>query len=924
MANVIYTVKKGDTLTKIANGVVVDGKTYKSTVAKLASWNNIKNVNLIYVNQKLIVGTTTGSSPSTSSSSSSKVTGTKVRIDHFGLQSGTDRTIFATWTYDREHTKEYKVQWKYYTGDGVGFIGQDTTVTAKQTIYNAPSNATKVTVKVKPVSTTHKVNKKETNYWTGEWCTAKEYKFDTTIHPKVPPVPSVSISGYKLKAEVNNLNVDATDIEFQIVKLVEGSTGDTMKNVATTSVTISKNMASAAFNVNAGESYKARARSFKKKDYSDWSDYSSSWEGTIPATPKGITELSARTPTEVKLDWDGVKNATKYVIEYTTLQRYFDSNSAEVKTHEVSNTPNKVSHAEISGLESGQKYFFRLRAENDAGVSGWTEVQSIVLGEAPGAPTTWSSTTTAIVGETVTLYWIHNSKDNSSETYAELVLNIGGKETTQTIKKSTDEDKKDETSYYKLSTSGYPEGTTIKWKVRTRGILAEYGKWSTERQIDVYAQPTLELDITDKSGANIRTIESFPFYIKGLPGPASQAPIGYHVSVVSNDSYETVDNVGNRKIVSEGEEIYSSYFDTSNSTLLVEMLPNNIDLENNMDYTVIVTVSMNSGLSVSEKAMFTVSWEDVYYSPMAEITIDSDNLSAYIHPYCDYTPIVHKVVQLVGGIYRVTNTVTKEGWSSDGINIGTLVDDAYLDDPKEILDESGEVIGFDKDLIPVYSYNGVMYAEVEGERELIENVTLSVYRREFDGTFTEIQTGMANGNEYTTDPHPALDYARYRIVVQTNDTGAISYCDVMEPVDEPAIIVQWDEDWSKFEVDEGEEDELEAPPWSGSLLRLPYNVDVSDSNSKDVELVEYIGREHPVSYYGTQIGQKAQWNLEIDAEDTETLYNIRRLARWMGDVYVREPSGSGYWANISVSFSQTHLKVTIPVSLEITRVEGGV
>ena len=43
----------------------------------------------------------------------------------------------------------------------------------------------------------------------------------------------------------------------------------------------------------------------------------------------------------------------------------------------------------------------------------------------------------------------------------------------------------------------------------------------------------------------------------------------------------------------------------------------------------------------------------------------------------------------------------------------------------------------------------------------------------------------------------------------------------------------------------------------------------------------------------------------------------------MGDVYVREPSGSGYWANIKVSFSQTHCDLVIPISFTVTRVEGG-
>ena len=40
----------------------------------------------------------------------------------------------------------------------------------------------------------------------------------------------------------------------------------------------------------------------------------------------------------------------------------------------------------------------------------------------------------------------------------------------------------------------------------------------------------------------------------------------------------------------------------------------------------------------------------------------------------------------------------------------------------------------------------------------------------------------------------------------------------------------------------------------------------------------------------------------VDKNDKETLYALRRLAKWMGDVYVREPSGSGYWANVTVSF----------------------
>ena len=156
-------------------------------------------------------------------------------------------------------------------------------------------------------------------------------------------------------------------------------------------------------------------------------------------------------------------------------------------------------------------------------------------------------------------------------------------------------------------------------------------------------------------------------------------------------------------------------------------------------------------------------------------------------------------------------------------------------------------------------------------------------------------------------------------------TGTISYYDVPGyPVGGIAIILQWGETWSNFDVGTDESIELDEVPWTGSMLKLPYNIDVSNSHKPDVELVEYIGRSNPISYYGTQHGETATWSVDIDKTDVDTLYALRRLSKWMGDVYVREPSGSGYWAQVTVSFKRQHLKTVIPVTLEIARVEGGV
>lgn len=885
MATVTYTVKKGDTLGSIA-------KKYNTTASNIAKLNNIKNVNRIYVGQKLIIS---GKASTTSSSSTTKKNSNQAKIVHFGLQSDTDRTIFATWEWTKSNTDKYKVIWYYNTGDGVWFIGSESEVTSKQSTYNAPENADRVKFKVKPISKKHKVNKKEVSYWTAEYSAYKYYDFDDNP-PEMPPVPTVVIEKYKLTASLENLDdLNAKEIEFQVVQ-------DNKKTYKSGIVTIKKWAASYSCTIEAGHSYTVRARSKRDKKYSGYSDYSSGVE-TIPNAPASIVYIKALSETSVQLKWEKVSNATGCEVEYTTKKIYFDS-SGEVKSLSV----NSKEYAEITGLESGEEYFFRVRAVNDKGKSGWSEVVSIKIGKSPAAPTTWSSTTTAVVGEDVILYWVHNSEDGSNQTTAELEIDINGEVTTTTVTNTSSEDKEDETKQYILKTNGYSEGAKIKWRVRTAGITGTYGDWSAQRNIDVYAPATLSLSVTKKDGSTLDTLESFPFYIRGTAGPATQKPIGYYVSIIANESYETVDDIGNVKMVIKGDEVYSQFYDISEE-LLLELSAHSLDLENGVTYTVACIVTMDSGLNAEETTTFDVAWTDEQYTPNAEISVDMETLSAHIRPYCEEYPMVYYKVNydLASNSYTRTAEVINETIE------GFSVDDAYTDQEDIVYmgrSSSGENI-----------YFCIVESEVGN---LVEGITLSVYRREYDGTFVEIGTDLVNtNNTFVTDPHPSLDYARYRVVAVSDSTGAVSFADIPGyMVGEKAVIIQWDETWSEF--DTTSEDAMEQPAWSGSMLKLPYNIDVSDSNSSDVTLVEYIGRRHPVSYYGTQLGTTATWNVDIDKKDKETLYALRRLMVWMGDVYVREPSGSGYWAHIAVSFSQTHCELTIPVQLDITRVDGGV
>ena len=834
-----YTVKKGDCPWNIAKKYLGNGRLW----TKLCEANGISTTKpKLYVGQVLnldISGTV----------DDKKNVSSMATIEFFGLQAGTDSTLFVVWQWDRENTASYKVRWYYDTGDGIWFVGNDSSVEVDkedpegenpQATYSAPGNAKRVKFIVKPISETHEVKKKEVSYWTASWSTEKIYDFADSP-PSAPGTPTVEIKDLLLRATLDNINdLNATSIQFQVIKdnTTVFKTSNSTIQYADDSTTEGGWVTYTCY-VDAGSVYKVRARACRGDVYSEWTAYSSNI-GTKPSTPSEIITCRANSETSVYLEWSAVSSAESYDIEYTTDRTYFD-NANGTSTQ----TGIEFTHFEKTGLETGEEYFFRVRAVNKDGKSTWSEIKSVAIGSEPSAPTTWSSTTTAITGEPLNLYWVHNAEDESSQTYAELELIFNGVGEVYTIKNSEDEDEKDKTSSYSIDTSSYDEGTKIQWRVRTAGVTKVYGDWSIQRTVDVYAPPTMVLDAKDADSNVIEQLNGFPFYVSALTGPNTQAPISYHLIITSNDVYESVDDIGNVKMVNKGEAVYSKYFDISTS-LKVEFSANNINLENNVSYTITCTATMDSGLTVEESVTFKVAWSEISYEPNAEIAIDYDTLTANIKPYCR--------------------------------------------------DENNA---------------------------LIPGVYLSVYRREFDGSFTEIASGIANdSNTFVTDPHPALDYARYRIVATTEATGAVNYCDLSGyPVGETAVIIQWDEDWRSF--DTTNEDDLVEPVWSGSLLRLPYNVDVSDNYDVDVSLVEYIGRKRPVSYYGTQLGESATWSVTIPKDDSETLYALRRLAIWTGDVYVREPSGSGYWANLSISFGQKHCDVTIPVSLKITRVEGG-
>ena len=888
------------------------------------------------------------------------------------LQRGSQTTVVAVWDLDdKKDVDSYSYKWRYRI-DKVWFDGT-TGSTSNETLactYDAPAMSDAVEVKVTAVP-------KYSLAFVGKESEYSIFIMPSSTIPDVPPVPTLSIDKFTLTAFVDSYDEKASMIEFEII------TASAIDSTGQADILFNK--ATFVTEVEAGSGFRARCRAINDEDEaSGWSEYTSDYVYSIPLPPSGVPTVNALSATSVEIYWNEVAGATSYVIERTTKSRYFDSAPDLVEETTITSG----TRAEIQGLTprsesdtaDGQWYFRIKTVIESQGESEWGEIASIVLGTIPEPPTTWMSTTTPIVNDDLYLYWLHNSEDGSIQSAATMILTINGtaethqfvneyemfepydltstvtinsstsaenvvdisqipedlrstsyggisslgpngeytsrisstrisgtklyftlnntsglttvpvtvsfylngleiQETVDIVTKSgvthVDRDAKfvlsaGGVSYYLIAGNTYSSGATIKWKVKTRGVVPEFGNYSTERQVTIYTPPTIKVNIGSgynwlpsdfrfndeniyPSGTINATsinghLETFPMILDVHSGPTTQKPLAYVFSITSNDTYEDVDDTGKIMFVRAGQELYKKYIYTNQRDFITLIQANEVNLDNTHNYTFTATVNTDVGLTAETTSKFTVDWdfeEDIELD--CEMTFDYGLAVVYLTPSC-------------------TN-------------------------------EAGY---------------------------FINNILLSVYRKEFDGGLTAIAKDIPNAMGIgITDPHPSLDYARYRIVATNLATGRMFFQDLPpQEVGITDIIIQWDEQWTGYQnVDYP--NELEEIPYKGSRLALSYNIDESDSNDLDVELVNYIGRKHPVSYYGTHVGQTASWKTDIPKSDKETIYALRRLAIWPGDCYVRAPSGVGYWAHVKVSFDISHLEPIVPVSLDITRVEGG-
>ena len=184
--------------------------------------------------------------------------------------------------------------------------------------------------------------------------------------------------------------------------------------------------------------------------------------------------------------------------------------------------------------------------------------------------------------------------------------------------------------------------------------------------------------------------------------------------------------------------------------------------------------------------------------------------------------------------------------------------------------------------------------------------TVDIYRLSIDKPVL-IYEGAQFGTTYV-DPYPTLGWhGGHRIVYKTLDgdyittDGHLAWLDVSEPVDSDYNIIDFG---------------------TGRVM-LRYNIDLGSSWSKDFKETQYLGGSVQGDWNPAVSRSATMAAAVIDADDTETIEAMRRLAVHPGICHIRTKDGSSYAADVQVSEDrkQATAHKVITFSLKVTRVD---
>ncbi len=199
----------------------------------------------------------------------------------------------------------------------------------------------------------------------------------------------------------------------------------------------------------AGTTYTYRVQAWNAAGDSSWSTVQAT---TRPAAPSGLT-ATVVSDTAINLSWSDVTGETGYKVEQSTQDN--------ASWGQVTTTSDNVTSLSRTGLTAGTTYYFRVRANNSGGDSGYSNEANATTTQSPPATPTGLSATAASSSR-INLNW----NDVTGESQYEVVRVGGGWITTPGANTTTAAD------------TGLEPGTAYSYQVRA-GNAAGWSAYSS-------------------------------------------------------------------------------------------------------------------------------------------------------------------------------------------------------------------------------------------------------------------------------------------------------------------------------------------------------------------------------------------------------------------------------------------------------------
>lgn len=808
-------------------------------------------------------------------------------------ETGVEHGILVAWTFaksSRDKTDHFTVDYEYWTGSykksGSNYTEvwsnagtTDYSVAASELLnkkayrvsWTAPNNALKARARVLPVA--QKDKKGNAKYKGAKWSAKKavDFRLDAL------PAPSISVS-FNADTSEATVSVTSNDVDAKTCQILAYNAAKTRK-YNSGNVALSNGGYTVKKGVDAGETwtFQALVRSHEEKKASPWA-----YAAPVIAKPSAPTlkTVAANGDDGIKATYSSVA-CQSYTVEYVAdSYAYFNSNREAVRTVTGVGGTTFIQ----TGLELGHKWFVRVRAVNQSGEGPWsTEEISAKLVLNPDVPTTYDTDPSYKRSDSVRMRWTHNCEGNSEQSAAQVAMKLS----TQTDAQATLYSVSPGTDMFLVRPlSGYADNSVVQWRVQTKGNRSEWSEWSVWRQFAVYDLPSVTCSLS-QNGEFVLVPTSEEGYSSKQPNEEGwyeySEENGYYstedVSVVTGKEYYRFDGTGTSEASTVGNALRSI-------PLLVRMESQG---GGGIPVGYHLTIMASEGYSYEAVDGTTVMVPEGAIVYQKDYSTNERSFDAEIGVEAGFQD---------GASYIVVVEVAM----NSGLHATSTECPLDIDFNAKMPDPEGTITFAPDDLLA--EVRCACYDEIDGpddtyEKVLVDDVDLSVYRINADGSVTLVQSELPNtGHASVVDPHATFGKCQYRILVRSLLTGQSVYSD--EEADSPhsTCCVQWDESWSEYV--ESEEDEPGAmQTYTGNRIDGLYNLNLDESGSMQSEDAEYIGRKHPVSYYGTQRGHSASYRVDFPKTDLETLSKCRRLMDYPGDAYVREPSGLGFWAHIS-------------------------